>query len=105
MRKAMICVSVLLALFQIWPMVFGHDGVGALAAATPARPMPAIVPVASAAKTTSIATRPGNNGNVLKSCQALYRETASVCSVTDPACGNRAIDKWDICDATGFWPE
>jgi len=24
MRKAMICVSVMLVLLQIWPMLFGH---------------------------------------------------------------------------------
>ena len=106
MRRAMICVSVMLALFQIWPTIFGQRGAGALAAETalPSAPKPSSV--AAAVKAIPIPARASNLGSAApRSCEAQYQAALRRCDATDKSCRIKTIDQSDVCDATGFWPE
>ena len=101
----MICASVMLALFQVWPMIFGQR-TGALAAATSVRSVAKLAPAAPTVRATPVQAQVNNAVSAApKSCQVQYQAASSRCSATDHACNIRATDRWDICDATGFWPE
>ena len=105
MRKLMIGASVLLAMFQVWPLVFGGRApVGAARVVTSAAPrvveavatsgdLPRIVPVS-----TMPAPAP-------ESCYRQYQAHFAACRAGDQACHVKAADDWDLCEATGFWPQ
>ena len=110
MRQAMICVSVMLALVQLWPVVFGHrlqatmPALAAetkLAAASPASsqsvPAVAVVPVSKALPVTGKANPIG--------CYQRYQIAYRACSPSDGGCRMAAADRWDLCEATGMWQE
>jgi hypothetical protein len=101
----MICVSVMLAILQIWPMMFGHDANQAIAA-EPLRPIPptrgaarnvVILPVPQPADGQSRAVIPA-----MQSCLGLYREALNECRRGDANCTLTASDRWQVCEATGF---
>lgn len=102
MRKMMICASALLALLQFWPMVFGHhEGSAAVAATSEAHLIPAVAtvtpkPVKVAASTANVPP---------KGCYEHYRMVFSTCVKGDRTCQLHAADAWDLCEATGAWPE
>lgn len=101
----MICASVMLALFQVWPMIFGQR-TGVLAAQNSVRPAPKLAPAAPTVRATPVQAKVSDTVSAApKSCQVQYQAASSRCSATDQACNIRATDRWDICDATGFWPE
>ena len=105
-RRAMICVSVMLALFQIWPMILGQRGAGALAAETarPSAPKPASV--VTTVRVIPIPAKASNLGSAApRNCQPQYQAALRRCATTDKACHIKTVDQWDVCDATGFWPE
>lgn len=109
MRKAMICVSALLAMFQLWPLVFGHGLIGGTAA-TAAHAAAAAAPKAVAAIATDstvprlveVSTAPVA---APKSCYRQYQAHFARCSPGDQACRVKAADDWDLCEATGMWPQ
>lgn len=110
MRKAMICVSVLLALFHLWPIVFSPRvpptaAQGARPAALATQVMPTQIgvvamvdqppPMAPAAATVAVP----------KSCYRQYRMTVDRCPAGDRSCQARTADQWDLCEARGMWPQ
>lgn len=105
MRKIMIGASIILAGFQVWPLMFGHTvGVtpGAASAVAPAaKLMPAVAMMSSAPKTVpASASVPAP-----KSCYRQYQAKFGACAPGDAACHVKAADQWDLCEATGFWPQ
>ncbi|MGJ3649604.1 hypothetical protein ACLB0R_14160 [Sphingomonas sp. GlSt437] len=105
----------MLAVVQLWPMVFGHhimpttparaaDVRAATQLITPSRAVasqmvPAVVE-RPAAKTLP-ATGKDNPIGCYQRYQIAYRE----CRSNDGGCRMGAADKWDLCEATGFWKE
>jgi len=103
----MICVSVMLAVFLGWPLAFGGSNHVTLetaraeaktvvveATASQARLIPAVaqsVPAATAQP---------------ESCYKRYQREIRQCSgVGNAACRLQSADHWDMCEATGFWPD
>ena len=111
MRKAMICVSVMLAILQLWPMIFGNSVTPAqvVATAAPSALAASIIPAKQAAlpanatvgtiKLTSQAV--GQTGHI--SCYRHYEIAFAACAPNDRACRMKSADQWDLCEATGFW--
>ncbi|WHU03887.1 MULTISPECIES: hypothetical protein [unclassified Sphingomonas] len=103
MRNAMILVSVMLAIYLGWPLAFGGKQRGletpAEARGVAAAPVSAIKhkPVALAAAAPA---RP-------ESCYKRYQREVKLCigESTAAACKLGAADHWDMCEATGFWPD
>src|SRR5690242_10133108 len=105
----MICVSVMLAIFLGWPLAFGGRGSDGIetqvgearaVAAAPAPRQPELIQ-ASAVTGPVAGTRP-------ESCYHRYRREVKQCSDTGgtgAVCRLSAADHWDMCEATGFWPE
>jgi hypothetical protein len=102
----MICVSVMLAILQIWPMMFGHDGNQAIAAepvTVVATPQPleqkvAVLPVPQpvVAGESRVEIPP------MESCLSAYRRALNECRHGDSGCSLRVSDRWQVCEATGF---
>jgi hypothetical protein len=106
MRRAMICVSVMLALFLVWPMIFGQHGEGAAAAATATREAPKPIPAVAVAAVIPIPAKVSLPAAIApKSCYKRYQAAFQKCARGDQACSINAADQWDLCEATGFWPE
>jgi hypothetical protein len=102
----MICVSVMLALFLVWPMIFGQQGDGAASAATARVEMPRAIPAVAVAKVIPIPAKVSMPAAVApKSCYKRYKIAFESCARGDQACHIKVADQWDLCDATGFWPE
>ncbi len=105
MRKAMICVSVMLALFQVWPVVFGHRGGTAPTAKAVVAAVPrAVMAVATASSAPKIAPAMASEP-APKTCYRQYLVKFAECAAGDQACHVKAADQWDLCDATGMWPK
>ena len=105
MRRAMICVSVMLALLQFWPMVFGQRGGPTAAAATAPTEAPKPIPAVATAKPMPVQIAANTApSSAPKGCYQQYRVAFGSCSKDDKACQIKMADKWDLCEATGFWP-
>lgn len=101
MRRVVICASLLLAMVQMWPLVFGGSGDGASQG-------PRFVPAAHAAvrplaSTASGAVQFAQYG--MPTCHQRYARAYARCEASAAGCQLRASDNWDVCEATGFWPE
>lgn len=103
----MILVSVMLAIYLGWPLAFGgkQRGLETPAEARGVAAAPAMVkhakPVALAAAHKPVSPmRP-------ESCYKRYQREVKLCTgeSTAAACKLGAADHWDMCEATGFWPE
>ena len=104
MRKAMICVCFMLALVQVWPMLFDHRGGEASATVSPKIAPPGLRPaVATQAIPAPVKIAIAADA-APKSCARHYQTVDTACAASDQACHVRAEDKWDLCEATGFWP-
>jgi hypothetical protein len=102
MRKLMICASALLALLQVWPMVFGrHDGSQAVASVPQGHLVPAVATVRPIPVKASVMVPE----SMPKGCYAHYRLVFAACTKGDRTCQLHAADQWDLCEATGAWPE
>ena len=106
MRRVIICVSFMLAIFQLWPVVFGQSaGAAAAAAAAP------VVAHKSGAAISQVATKPLTTNVIsgtkpsMPTCFETYGRRFAQCSGNDASCQLRVIDHWDVCEATGLWPE
>jgi hypothetical protein len=101
----MICVSVMLAIYLGWPLAFGGERHG-LETAAEARVVAAaavglVRPVAPAAAATlpTASSKP-------ESCYKRFQREVKLCrGGSAAACKLGAADHWDMCEATGFWPE
>ena len=105
MRKAMICVSVMLALFQLWPVVFGRPGGKAPTAAAVAAVAPRAVLAVATASTMPELTPASASAPAPKSCYRQYQAKFAQCPAADQACHVKVADQWDLCEAKGIWPQ
>lgn len=107
MRNAMICVSVMLAIFLAWPAVFGSEKTSAVRAAG-AQMVSVAAPAASAAdaRLVQTAVKPAGapQARALENCFKRYEREYARCNAIDSSCRVRVADQWDLCEATGFWP-
>lgn len=98
MRRAMVGITTMLVLLQVWPSVFGQRSASDLS-----------VPAARAAVGDPVAPRIGTASAWETSnppaCYAKYRQTSTMCGAGDKACATKATHALDLCDATGFWPQ
>ncbi len=107
MRRAMICVSFMLAVLQLWPVVFGRgeDSGGAAAAA---RAIPAAVAHPAPLSTDAakaLASKPKLVARQsMPTCYQTYERKFGQCGGGDSACQLKVGDDWDVCEATGLWP-
>ena len=101
MRKWMICASFMLAMMQLWPMVFGHKTDGQASASMAA---PRLVPAVATAGAVPIKVAVSIPAGPPQSCYTHYRAVYSACTPGDRACHLHAADAWDLCEATGTWP-
>lgn len=110
-RNAMICVSVMLALFLGWPLLFGENGLqfgggaSASAASVVARvavpapdPAPSLVSAGFSSLPVADARHP-------ESCSRRYVRERALCrnSGDRATCMEKASDGLDMCEATGVW--
>jgi hypothetical protein len=105
----MICVSFMLAILLVWPMVFGSGGSSSLNAA-PVVSRPAIVSTARAdgaklIRTAVVQVTPPP-AKAIESCFKRYERAYAGCTgEAGGTCRQKVADGWDLCEATGFWPE
>lgn len=112
MRRAMICITVMLALLQGWPLVFGSKPAPVEMAMTAAQTTAHVAAGASSqlvpaiASTTPkpqmLAAQAPKKAKQL-SCYRHYEIAAAACAPSDRACRMKASDQWDLCEATGLW--
>ncbi len=104
----MICVSVMLAMFLAWPMVFGSEKSSAVRAAAVPVAVAAVPAVATGADArlvkTSVRQAKLPVPTVLESCFKRYEREYASCGSTNSSCRMKVADSWDLCEATGFWP-
>ncbi len=98
MRRAMICITAMLVLVQIWPSIFGQRSASDLS-----------VPAAHAAFSSPAPTRRGTASawetSTPPACFPQYRQSLTTCAKGDRVCTAKAANAYDMCDATGFWPQ
>ena len=104
MRNAMICASLVLAMFLAWPMVFGGSGAVLNAASRHATVAVATVVVAPEPKPLEASVVAAPKPASPESCYARYERSYAACS-GDGGCRMGAGNNWDVCEATGAWPE
>jgi hypothetical protein len=110
MRGLMIIASVVLAGWQAWTFlpedkslsIAADAAVPRVAPAAMSRPklIPAVVTGPVKALTLK-AKAPASGG--MESCYAHYRESYAECSPGNQSCQIAVGDRWDLCEATGFW--
>jgi len=109
MRGAMICVSVMLAVLQLWPIIFSRSTTRPIPANAPfarqigANTLPKPLPtfVRDNPKPTSHFTQLLEEEPVID-CDKSYRRALQACAPSDDHCHLRAADRFDLCDARGF---
>lgn len=106
----MICVSIMLAMLQIWPMVFGKDSLptAAMAAnllhrATASAPRPKLAYNEAAYVPAKVNAAP--KLSMQETCYQHYRRAFKACDVNSQSCHLDVADRWDLCEATGSWQD
>ena len=100
----MICVSVMLALFLGWPLAFGGGQATVLQPTRAEAAVAVAAPAGVAAVETAAVTLPATPK--AESCYKRYQREVRQCSGSaSAACRLQSADHWDMCEATGFWPE
>lgn len=112
MRRAMICVSVMLAILQIWPLVFGQPKTAVEVAERAATSTAHAATIASSQLVPAVAEA-GRKPVQLAvqaaapaakmTCYRHYEIAYAACTPGDRACRMQAADNWDLCEATGLW--
>ena len=109
----MICVTVMLAVFLGWPLAFGTGSRDR--AERPAATIP--IPAAETASADTARPQllpaglsPAIGNDVVRrpeSCYSRFRRENRACAARSSAatCRLKAADDWDLCEATGFWPD
>jgi hypothetical protein len=100
----------MLAVFLAWPLVFGGGSVMQLDAAPARAETVAVSAVRLDAKPQLVkaAIKPAEPAKVAPplSCYKRYEAAYAACGgAGGGACRMQAADHWDLCEATGFWPE
>jgi len=96
----MIAVSVMLAIFLGWPLVFGDKGPPALDAS------PAQAHAVAAVSRADMVPAALQSAPRAESCYKRFQREVRLCSEPgSAACRLRVADNWDLCEATGFWPQ
>jgi len=101
----MICVSVMLAVFLGWPLAFGGGTPRIETSRAEARTIAIAAPaeaklVPAAAQSVAVPAGPP------ESCYKHYQRVIRQCTgAGSAACRLQSADHWDMCEATGFWPE
>ena len=99
MRNLMICATLALALFLGWPLAFGGKGEPRLGTTRAEASAPAVAAKAVEVSQTAAPVKP-------ESCYKHYQRAIKLCTGgSAAACRLGAADHWDMCEATGFWPE
>ncbi len=100
----MIAVSVMLAIYLGWPLAFGGKERG-LETAAEARGVATATAVRHERAVTVASASPGPTRP--ESCYRRYQREVKQCTgvTTAAACKLGAADHWDMCEATGFWPD
>jgi len=99
----MILVSVMLAIYLVWPLAFGGKPRG-LETPAEARGVTSVPKQAKLAVLASVA-KPPMAPIRPESCYKRYQREVKLCSGdAEAACKFGAADHWDMCEATGFWP-
>ena len=103
----MICVSVMLAVFLGWPLAFGGGNQVRLEQArAEAKTVAVAVPATQARLTPAVAQSVPAAPVQPESCYKRYQREIRQCTGTsNAACRLASADHWDMCEATGFWPE
>ncbi|QIG80608.1 hypothetical protein [Stakelama tenebrarum] len=112
MRNAMICVSIMLAVFLGWPLAFGGNGEAGYGpqlakpdSAAAAQVQPTESPTAAVADTKGEPEAASHQGPP-ESCYNHYQRAVRLCPANRGAgCRLKAADDWDLCEARGIWPE
>jgi hypothetical protein len=101
----MILVSVMLAIYLGWPLAFGGKQRG-LEAPAEARSVAAAPVSTKHTKPMVLAAVSMPASSKPESCYKRYQREVKLCSgeATGAACKFGAADHWDMCEATGFWP-
>lgn len=105
MRKAMICISVMLALFQLLPMLYGHRMSTSAAQAAVSQPVSKRMEAVAIADKMPQMTPASVSVPGPKTCYRQYRVKYDRCQAGDRACHAKMADQWDLCEATGMWPK
>jgi len=114
MRGLMICASFVLAAWQVWTFIPGrHSESTAKAAAAPAHPVayapsggsaPKLMPAVATTSVKALTLKAKElASNDTQSCYQHYRELYAECAGNDQTCQMKVADRWDLCEATGFW--
>ncbi len=104
----MICVSVMLAVFLGWPLAFGGGGsnVRLETARAEARTVAVAAPAGEAKLIPAVAQSVPAAPVQPESCYKRYQREIRQCTgASNAACRLQSADHWDMCEATGFWPE
>ena len=100
----MICVSVMLAVFLGWPLAFGGGTATVLQPTRAEAAVAVVAPASTAVAQTAAALTP--SAPKAESCYKRYQREVRQCSGgSSAACRLQSADHWDMCEATGFWPE
>jgi len=99
----MIWASVLLAIYVAWPLAFGRGGDGDFEGVAEVRVMRSVAP---RAKPVPASRMPAQESARPESCYKRYQREVKLCDgVHGAACRLGTADRWDMCEASGFWPE
>lgn len=105
----MICASVMLAVFLGWPLAFGGSNHVTLETARAEAKTVEVVAHANKAVLTPVVTQSAPAAAAPtqpESCYKRYqREIRQCTSAGNAACRLQSADHWDMCEATGFWPD
>ncbi len=103
----MICVSVMLAVFLGWPLAFGGGNQVRLETArAEAKTVAVVAPVGEARLIPAVAQSTPAASTQPESCYKRYQREIRQCTgAGSAACRLQSADHWDMCEATGFWPE
>jgi hypothetical protein len=97
----MICVSVMLAVFLGWPLAFGGGDPTVLQPSRAQASMVMLVEPAVDVPAVEVAPPPK-----AESCYKRYQREVKQCNgAAVAACRLDSADNWDLCEATGFWPD
>ena len=114
MRGLMITASVMLAAWQIWTLLPGDKSISIAADAAVPKPLPSpavaamsrpkLVPAVAVGPVKALTLKAkAPAGSAIESCYDHYRALYAQCAAGDQSCHIAAGDRWDLCEATGFW--
>lgn len=101
----MILVSIMLAIYLGWPLAFVGKQRGLETPAEARGVAAAPVSRPKHVRTAALASPPRAAPIRPESCYKRYQREIRLCSgATAAACKLGTADHWDMCEATGFWP-